>query len=96
MYLKDRGFLSNYTLRMLISVIGIFVLENIFGSPKMITKIASCELSLLHMACGGSKVYIRGMFEMNCLLSFSSISTWGTIKTNTYLYRVIQYLHNGV
>ena len=39
---------------------------------------------------------IRGMFEMNCLLSSSSISTRGTIKTNTYLYRVIQYLHNGV
>ena len=35
-------------------------------------------------------------FEMNCLLSSSSISTWGTIKTNTYLYRAIQYLHNGV
>ena len=30
------------------------------------------------------------------LISSSSISTWGTIKTNTYLYRVIQYLHNGV
>ena len=39
---------------------------------------------------------IGGMFEMNCLLSSSSISTWGTIKTNAYLYRVIQYLHNGV
>ena len=39
---------------------------------------------------------IRGMFEMNCLLSSSLISTWGMIKTNTYLYRVIQYLHNGV
>ena len=39
---------------------------------------------------------IRGMFEMNCLLSSSSISTWGTIKINTYLYRAIQYLHNGV
>ena len=39
---------------------------------------------------------IRGMFEMNCLLSSSSISTWGTIKTKTYLYRAIQYLHNGV
>ena len=39
---------------------------------------------------------LRGMFEMNCLLSSGSISTWGTIKTNTYLYRVIQYLHNGV
>ena len=39
---------------------------------------------------------LRGMFEMNCLLSSSSISTWGTIKTNTYLYRAIQYLHNGV
>ena len=39
---------------------------------------------------------IRGMFEMNCLISSSSISTWGTIKTNTYLCRVIQYLHNGV
>ena len=41
-------------------------------------------------------IVIRGMFEMNCLLSSSSISTWGTIKTNTYLYRAIQYLHNGV
>ena len=41
-------------------------------------------------------VHVRGMFEMNCLLSSSSISTWGTIKTNTYLYRAIQYLHNGV
>ena len=40
--------------------------------------------------------YIRGMFEMNCLLSSSSISTWGTIKTNTYLYRAIQYQHNGI
>ena len=39
---------------------------------------------------------IRGMFEMNCLLSSSSISMWGMIKTNAYLYRVIQYLHNGV
>ena len=39
---------------------------------------------------------VRGMFEMNCLLSSSSISTWGMVKTNTYLYRVIQYLHNGV
>ena len=39
---------------------------------------------------------IRGMFEMNCLLSSNSISTWGTIKTNTYLYRTIQYLHNGI
>ena len=27
---------------------------------------------------------ILGMFKMNCLLSSSSISTWGTIKTNTY------------
>ena len=41
-------------------------------------------------------LYLRGMFEMNCFLSSSSISTWGTIKINTYLYRVIQYLHNGV
>ena len=41
-------------------------------------------------------VHIRGMFKMNCLLSSSSISTWGTIKTNTCLYRAIQYLHNGV
>ena len=39
---------------------------------------------------------IRGMFEMNCLLSSSSLSTWGTIKTNIYLYSAIQYLHNGV
>ena len=39
---------------------------------------------------------VRGMFEMNCSLSSSSIFTWGTIKTNTYLYRAIQYLHNGV
>ena len=42
------------------------------------------------------KVLIRGMFEMNCLLSSSSIFTWDMIKTNTYLYRAIQYLHNGV
>ena len=41
-------------------------------------------------------VAYEGMFEMNCLLSSSSISTWGTIKTNTYLYRAIQYLQNGV
>ena len=39
---------------------------------------------------------LRGMFEMNCLLSSSSISTWDTIKTNIYLYRAIQYLHNGI
>ena len=45
---------------------------------------------------GAYFAYIRGMFEMNCLLSSSSISTWGTLKTNTYLYRIIQYLHNGV
>ena len=54
------------------------------------------------VGCGGRGggvcvcVCVRGMFEMNCLLSSSSISTWGTIKTNTYLYKVIQYLHNGV
>ena len=40
--------------------------------------------------------YIRGMFEMNCLLSYISISTWGTIKTNIFLSRFIQGLHNGV
>ena len=28
---------------------------------------------------------------MNCLLSSSSVSTWGTIKTNTCLYIAIQY-----
>ena len=39
---------------------------------------------------------IRGMFEMNYLLSSSSISTWGTIKSNICLIRAIQYLHNGV
>ena len=39
---------------------------------------------------------IRGMFEMNCLLSYISISTWGTIKNNIYLSRFIQGLHNGV
>ena len=32
---------------------------------------------------GETKKYLRGMFEMNSLLSSSSISTWGTIKTNT-------------
>ena len=42
------------------------------------------------------RLLLRGMFGMNCLLSSSSISTWGTIKTKTYVYRVIQYLHNGV
>ena len=46
--------------------------------------------------CLTNHTVIRRMFEMNCLLSSSSISTWGTIKTNTYLYRAIQYLHNGV
>ena len=39
---------------------------------------------------------LRGMFEMNCLLSYISISTWGTIKTDIYLSRFIQGLHNGV
>ena len=39
---------------------------------------------------------VRGMFEMNCLLSYISRSTWGMIKTNIYLSRLIQGLHNGV
>ena len=39
---------------------------------------------------------IRGMFEMIFLLSYISISMWGTIKTNIYLYRFIKGLHNGV
>jgi molybdopterin/thiamine biosynthesis adenylyltransferase len=39
---------------------------------------------------------IRRLSEKKCLLSSISWSTWDTIKTNTYLYRVIQYLHNGV
>ena len=56
----------------------------------------NCLLSVLVRIASKSTHNIRGMFEMNCLLSSSSISTWGTIKTNTYLYRVIQYLHNGV
>ena len=68
-----------------------------------------CGYSLEPPRRGGSNEYpqsmflsrnkknnVRGMFEMNCLLSSSAISTWGTIKTNTYLYRVIQHLHNGV
>ena len=33
---------------------------------------------------------------MNCLLFYYSISTRGTIKTNIYLSRFIQGLHNGV
>ena len=32
---------------------------------------------------------IRGVFDMNCLLSSSSISMWGPKKNNTYLKRVI-------
>ena len=38
------------------------------------------------------------VFKMNCLLSYISISTWGTIKNknNIYLSRFIQGLHNGV
>ena len=52
------------------------------------------HLNFVEVVC--NTMELRGMFEMNCLLSSSSISTWGTIKTNTYLYRVIQYLHNGV
>ena len=39
---------------------------------------------------------IRGVFDMYCLVSSSWIFTWGTIKPNTYPYRVIQYLPNGV
>ena len=46
----------------------------------------------IHVSC----LDIRGMFEMNCLLSNISISTWGRIKTNIYLSRFIQGLHNGV
>ena len=34
-------------------------------------------------------IYLRGMFEMSGLLSYISISTWGTIKTNIYLPRFI-------
>ena len=49
-----------------------------------------------HIFFSAKKFTYTRMFKMNCLLSSSSISTWGTIKTNTYLYRVIQYLHNGV
>ena len=55
----------------------------------------SCDSYDLTISIKKTEV-VWGMFEMNCLLSSSSISTWGTIKTNTYLYRVIQYLHNGV
>ena len=39
---------------------------------------------------------LQEMFEMNCLLSYISISTWDTIKTNIYISRFIQGLHNGV
>ena len=67
-------------------------------------KLASCKSALNPpVVCSTDRskavvpvLVLRGMFEMNCLLSSSSISTWGTIKTNTYLYRAIQYLHNGV
>ena len=54
------------------------------------------SMVLLYLASFTARLSTYGMFEMNCLLSSSSISTWGTIKTNTYLYRAIQYLHNGV
>ena len=54
------------------------------------------SLGMIQYVTYGEVVSTYGMFEMNCLLSPSSISTWGTIKTNTYLYRAIQYLHNGV
>ena len=45
-------------------------------------------------SCAFNKV--RGMFEMNCLLPYISISTWGTIKNNIYPSRFIQGLHKGV
>jgi hypothetical protein len=45
-----------------------------------------------HLSCS----QVRGMFEKNCLLTPISWSTWDTIKNNTYMYKVIQYLHNGV
>ena len=54
------------------------------------------ELHRLVDAIQMSTHNIWGMFEMNCLLSSSSISMRGTIKTNTCLYRAIQYLHNGI
>ena len=66
-------------------------------STKIVQVIIICKKTHEHQGAGPVfPIYLRGMFEMNCLLSSSSISTWGTIKTNTYLYRVIQYLHNGV
>ena len=61
--------------------------------------IGEAVLTSTHNLCFWGEIKqnkVRGMFEMNCLLSSSSISTWGTIKTNTYLYKAIQYLHNGV
>ena len=58
--------------------------------------IFSLRLNGISLICSAEGPTLGGMFEMNCLLSSSLISTWGTIKTNTYLYRVIQYLHNGV
>ena len=55
-----------------------------------------CKLFAAYCLEVFANFFLRGMFEMNCLLSSSSISTWGMIKTNTCLYRAIQYLHNGV
>ena len=63
-------------------------------STSVIDSVVTSMTSLTLL--GDGRRHCRIIVRMNCLLSSSSISTWGTIKTNTYLYRAIQYLHNGV
>ena len=79
-------------MRLLIAIIGFFTCQTVY---QKFIRAVMCIGKLTKLSNILCKI-IRGMFEMNCLLSSSSISTWGTIKTNTYLYRAIQYLHNGV
>ena len=61
---------------------------------KIVTTV--CNICLKMTQVSGLTVYIRELFEKNCLLSSSSISMWSMIKTVTCMYRVITFLQNGV
>ena len=98
---------ESYCLRLPDSIISFFIRQKVsfqkrFSSSDHLnvinTNIYICFDNILAKTRrkNGHHKAVRGMFEMNCLLSSSLISTWGTIKTNTCLYRAIQYLHNGV
>ena len=77
--------------------------ENAFGTGKL-NSVPFTVLNAFHPRCHfipneiwlRTKRKVRGMFEMNCLFSYISISTWGTIKKHIYISRFIQGLHDGV